>query len=231
MKFVVAVVLSFLFCEAVVASSLSLRMKIKESESASAINSYLNSMSQSAMAEQSAAVAAAVSQSAAAAASLSSIPATQLVGSEQSAASSNCISQACGEGSGMSVSDAVRPIDDWMKDFKARTSGSGGNDLMAAAKAVVRPLITKLKATQQAAIEKLEESDEGIRMRVEEQATQHVYNLLRAEHITNQKSERAADRKEKLETLKSEAAEKQLETKLAAEHSAHSEHSEHSKKL
>ena len=47
----------------------------------------------------------------------------------------------------------------------------------------MRPLIQRLLRTQQRAQERLEESNRGIIRHVEEQTTQHIYNLLRADKM------------------------------------------------
>ncbi len=43
-------------------------------------------------------------------------------------------SDAGGAGGAGGVDDALKPVEDWIKDFKKRTSGAGGNDLYRAAK-------------------------------------------------------------------------------------------------
>jgi len=175
------------------------------------LNSYLQATASKAAAESNAALNTAIHESAAAA---SNFPATKLEGHE-----SGCHGGCGGEGEGPSVKDAVQPIEDWIKDFKSRTGGSNSGDLMKAAKMVIHPLVVKLKRSQHDALEKLEESDSEIVRRVEEQATEHVYNLLRAEHISQTKQDAADQRKQKLEEVKAEAADKEKEAKMVAEHS------------
>jgi len=189
----------------------------------SSLNSYLQATAQKAAADSAAALNTAIHESAAAASSVQgNFPATRLEGHEGSAAGcqGGCGAGAgAGEGDGLSVKDAVQPIEDWIKDFKTRTGGSDSGDMMKAAKMVIHPLIVKLKRSQHDALEKLEESDSEIVRRVEEQATEHVYNLLRAQHISQSKEDAAEQRKQKLEEVKAEAADKEKEAKMVAEHS------------
>jgi len=84
-----------------------------------------------------------------------------------------------GNNNGVSVDEAVRPVDDWIKDFKRRAGDS--SDLYAAAKATVKPLIDKLKRNQHRAQERLRESNEAILKHVEDAATQHIYALLKVD--------------------------------------------------
>jgi len=97
----------------------------------------------------------------------------------------------------LSVEDSLRPIDDWLKDFKKRTMGAeGAGDLYAAAKATVRPMIQKLRQNQKAAQQRLAESNSNILRHVEEATTQHVYELLKVDRekmdAQEQKQELAA---------------------------------------
>jgi len=181
----------------------------------SSLNSYLQATANRAAAESAAALNTAIHESAA-----PNFPATKLEGHEghESGCHGGC-GNGNGEGDGLSVKDAVQPIEEWIKDFKTRTGGSGSGDLMKAAKMVIHPLIVKLKRSQHDAMEKLEESDSEIVRHVEEQATEHVYNLLRAEHISQSKQDAAEQRKQKLEEVKAEAADKEKEAKMVAEHS------------
>jgi len=254
MKFFIVVAVALAVFQAVFASNVALRLKQLPGSavmvssmppanslesSAAAISNYLQSASAAAQAQSQAALSAATSQS--------SIPATKLLGessaamllnSESSASlagslsgsqGSGCISHAgCGSGSGnagMSIGDAVRPIDEWMKDFKSRTAADG-TDLMAAAKMTIQPLLQKLKRNQQAALEKLEDSNAQILQDVAEKAATHVYNLLRAQHIKDVNEQSAQAKREKIEEMKSEAAEREAQTKVLLEHS-HSESSKH----
>jgi len=113
---------------------------------------------------------------------------------------------------GMSVDDAVKPIEDWMKDFKRRTGDA--TDLYAAAKVTVKPLIDKLKRNQRNAQERLRESNEAILKHVEDAATQHIYALLK---IDKEKMQ-AQEHKEELANKVLDA--KQKERQLKEEHAA-----------
>jgi len=109
-----------------------------------------------------------------------------------SGSGSDCSAQpSCGAGSGSSsfdsssqssgpsVDDAVKPIAEWIKDFKHRTDS--GADLYVAAKSTVKPLIDKLRRNQKSAQERLHDSNEAILKHVEDAATQHVYALLKVD--------------------------------------------------
>jgi len=216
MKVVAIITLTIVIFQAVFAAA-----AVRSEELESSLSNYLQSAAASAAAQSAAALSVAAAESAAAASSLQNFPATKLESSVHSE-SSGCRSFAnCqnGAGEGTSVKDVVQPIEDWIKDFKTRTSGSNSNDLMASAKTVIHPLIKKLKRSQREALEKLEESDAEIVRHVEEQATEHVYNLLRAENISAKKQDAATERKEKIAEVKAEAAEKEKEARAVAEHS------------
>jgi len=217
MKFVAIIALTCVLFQIAFAADRSQELE-------SSLSSILQSAAQSAAAQSAAALNVAASESAAAAQSVqSSFPATKLEssGATTSSESSGCRTWGCGNAAndGLSVKDAVQPIEDWIKDFKHRTGGSNDGDMMAAAKMVIKPLIKKLKRSQRDAIEKLEESDSEIVRRVEEQATEHVYTLLRAENISAKKQDAADARKEKIAEVKAEAADKEKEAKMVAEHS------------
>jgi len=223
MKFVAIIVLTLVILQVAFATD----EKKRAEEFESSLSNYLQSAAQSAAAQSAAALSVAASESAAAATNAqSSFPASKLESSSAGRGeSSGCRSFSCGNGNaeGPSVKDAVQPIEDWIKDFKARTGGSNSGDMMKAAKMVIHPLIVKLKRSQHEALEKLEESDAEIVRSVEEKATEHVYNLLRAENISQKKEDASEQRKQKLADVKAEAAEKEKEAKMVAENSA--EHS------
>lgn len=109
------------------------------------------------------------------------------------------------------VDDAIKPVEDWLKDFKKRTMGEG-NDLYRAAKAVVKPLLKKLKKSQKRALERLVESNEAILRHVEEASTNHIYTLLRADQAKDKDAERKAEQAHKV----MDAAQKQKEAQDAA---------------
>lgn len=115
------------------------------------------------------------------------------------------------------VEDAVKPIDDWIRDFTKRTQLHGG--LWDAARATVQPLLKKLEKTQEEAMERLKLSNKAIREHVEDAATQHIYNLLRSQRALDD-AELAAEQK-KQQLLDSERLLKQAqEGKEAAKESA-----------
>lgn len=238
MKLITLIVVIFAV-QAAVASNLAARLKQRATPAdslsgSSSVNNYLQSLAQSAGSQISAAAASASSEISAAAAE--SIPATKLIGQSgaaaegsaadcgQSTCSGNAISWANSgaAGAGLTVDDAVKPIEDWMKDFKSRTANSG-NDLLVTAKATIAPLLAKLKRNQIAAVEKLQMTNEEILRHVEETATEHVYNLLRAERIVEEKKEAVEAKKMRLDDVKAEAAEKEMETKILAESSESSQ--------
>jgi len=112
-------------------------------------------------------------------------------------AGSSCGSDPCvgsGQDASLNVNDALRPVEDWIKDFKRKTMGAGGGDLYAAARATVAPLISKLRKNQQAALDQLRESNDAILRHVEDATTQHVYNLLKSDHDKQSKAEEAQSR-------------------------------------
>jgi len=95
------------------------------------------------------------------------------------AGSGNSVVDSGSQSSGPSVDDAVKPIAEWIKDFKHRTDS--GADLYVAAKSTVKPLIDKLRRNQKSAQERLHDSNEAILKHVEDAATQHVYALLKVD--------------------------------------------------
>jgi len=115
-----------------------------------------------------------------------------------------------GAGSGVSVDDAVKPVDEWIKDFRKRM-GDGG-DLYAAARATVKPLITKLKRTQERAEERLVESNRAILRHVEEQTTQHIYSLLKADRVRTVEDEQKEEQAARI--LEAKSAEKEARETL-----------------
>jgi hypothetical protein len=137
---------------------------------------------------------------------------------------------------GVSVDDAIKPVDDWLKDFKKRAMGGGGENLYAAAKNTVAPLIKKLKMTMKRAQEKLADSNKAILKHVEETTVNHIYQLLKAdkarekakeaqeEHVqkimdAQEKQKEAAHRANAMLGLNSETA-KKLEHVMGSSHGA-----------
>jgi hypothetical protein len=87
------------------------------------------------------------------------------------------------------VDEAIKPVEDWLKDFQKRSLGEG-SDLYKAAKATVRPLLMKLQRTMQRAQERLRDSNNAILRHVEESTINHVYALLKADRQKSQQEER-----------------------------------------
>jgi len=157
----------------------------------------------------------------------SAIPATSLqsIHGSLSGSSSDCIeanpcsggasfAQGPAGGDKSSVEDAIKPVDEWIKDFKKRTMGDG-SDLYAAAKATVRPLLNKLRRSQHKAQTKLHESNDAILRHVEEVTTQHVYTLLKADAQKTKVEERKEEHAAKI--LDAKASEKDARDKLNAQ--------------
>jgi len=119
-----------------------------------------------------------------------------------------------------SVEDAVKPVDEWIKDFKKRTMGDG-SDLYGDAKATVRPLLNKLRRSQKKAQLKLQESNDAIIRHVEEVTTQHVYTLLKADSQKTKSEERKEEQAAKI--LDAKSAEKDAKEKLNAQLGLNSE--------
>jgi len=216
MKFFVVVALTLLALNVVSATYSALRLKAKMEQMpgmSGSLSNYIQSTTSQALSQSAAAAAVANSES--------SFPATKLTNLESSACSGgscggrNAINWArdSGDDETSRINTVVKPIDDWMKDFKARTAGNGG-DLMAAAKATIKPMLDRLKQTQEAAVDKLINSNQEILARVEQTATEHVYNMLRAEKITEDKAEQNEAKKARLDELKGEAEIKATEAKV-----------------
>jgi len=223
MKFVLVVLVALLAIQSTCASSVALRLKAQveavgeSSMSADSLGSesipatQLLGSASSAIATptpvgsaSSASTSASSASASASASPCNSQPAcTQVVDSKSSSDSD----------SGVSPDDALKPIADWIKDFK-NSAGADSNDLLSAAKVTVRPLIDKLKRNQEAALEKLRASNKAIVDHVEEATTEHVYNLLRAEKVKEDKEEATESKKEKLAELKSQVDEKKLQEKI-----------------
>jgi len=108
---------------------------------------------------------------------------------------------------GMTVDDAIKPVDDWLKDFKKRAMGGGGENLYAAARNTVAPLIKKLKMTMAKAQEKLADSNKAILRHVEEATVTHIYTLLKADKVHQKQEE---EREEHVHAIM-DAQEKQKE--------------------
>jgi len=147
MKFVAIIVLTLVLCQVAFAAD------EKAQEFESSLSSYLQSVAQSAAAQSAAALSAATSESAAAASTVqSSFPATKLESSAAGAAgaagakseSSGCRTFGCGNAgeSGITVKDAVQPIEDWIKDFKSRTGGSNNGDMIKELKVEIFVLLS-----------------------------------------------------------------------------------------
>jgi len=101
----------------------------------------------------------------------------------------------------LTVEQAVAPVNAWIKDFSARTD-AGDGDLMSAADAAVRPLLSRLRRNQELAEEKLVSSNQAILSHVAEAAREHIYNLLKAaqkhQELESMKQRKAQERKELL---------------------------------
>ena len=129
-------------------------------------------------------------------------PATQLTG--------GCAANPCSGESGPSVDSAVGPVADWIKDFKSR-SGAGNGDLFSAARETVKPLLRQMRKNQKRTIAKLKDTNEKIVHHVDDEATEHMYNLL--------KSQKSEEQKERAAIKKVEKA-KKLEAKVEADKQA-----------
>jgi hypothetical protein len=106
----------------------------------------------------------------------------------------------------MAADEAVQPVEDWLTNFQRRI---GGGTLYQSAQAVVRPLIERLVRTQHRALEDLARSNEEIIAHVEESATNHVYNLLRATNIKQDKQMEDEEKKQKLQEIRDEIKQQQ----------------------
>jgi len=110
-----------------------------------------------------------------------------------------CQAPSSGAGaSGASVDDAIKPVDEWLKDFKQRTMGGTGENLYAAAKNTVSPLIKKLKMSMHRAQEKLKDSNKAILRHVEEVTVDHVYKLLKADKARAKEAENREEHVQKI---------------------------------
>jgi len=107
---------------------------------------------------------------------------------------------------GGGVDDAIRPVGEWLKDFQMRTMGRG-DDLYQAAKATVRPLISKLHRNQIRAQERLKESNEAVLRHVEEATTNHIYALLKADHSKDEHEQRREEHAARIMEAKEKAKE------------------------
>jgi len=154
--------------------------------------------------------------------SLSSALSGSLSGSHSSSSGSGCApaQPACqapssgGAASGMSVDEAIKPVDDWLKDFKSRTMGGTGENLYAAAKNTVKPLVKKLKRTMKRAQEKLKDSNRAILRHVEEVTVDHVYKLLKADKARQQQDEQREEHVQKI--MDAKESQKEAQTRANA---------------
>jgi len=112
------------------------------------------------------------------------------------------------------MDDVIGPISQWIKAFKKRIGGGNG-DLVSAAKAIVQPLLDKLKKTQREAEEKLEQSNEAILSNVEKSVTAHVLKLLKTEKIEDNKREESEAKKMKKEAAHDENSEGSLSSEIS----------------
>jgi len=234
-------ILLVLFCtlsaQVVLSNQLSQRMLVKvrqvpSSTSTSLSAAHLATESAAHLAMESAHLA---TESAAAPSEASEIPATHLqsqAGNECSGScSGNAIQWSDSIGSSshgshhhhenqddnepvMNIHEALGPIEHWIKAFKKRTKGDGG-DLTGAAKAIVEPLIEKLKRNQKAAEDKLEQSNHELLERVQHEVTDHVLKLLKAKKIDDDHQEQSATREAKKEEAREESAEHESMRKLS----------------
>jgi len=108
--------------------------------------------------------------------------------------------------------EVLQGLDDWIKDFKKRT---GGGDLYTSARAAVQPLVARLQRSQQQTIENIARSNREILAHVEEAATNHIYNLLRASKVRSDKSANKEEHAAEVKELKRELEEKQEMLKAA----------------
>jgi len=132
------------------------------------------------------------------------------VGSSSSCGSSPCVSFGGQNGNGdgadaamQDVDETLRPIDDWIKAFRRKNDmDSKGADMYRAAKAIVHPLLAKLKASQQQAVEQLIDSNHRILERVEISAVEYISQLLKVDQGKQEKQNKADELKNKLAELK-----------------------------
>lgn len=218
MKFVLFALVALLAIQSTLASSVALRLKSQVAAVGESSMSADSLGSESIPATQllgsaSSAIAASASASASASAPTVSQSSTSSPCNSQPACAQVVDSKSSDSDSSVSPDDALKPIADWIKDFKNR-AGADSNDLLSAAKMTVRPLIDKLKRNQEAALEKLRASNKAIVDHVEEATTEHVYNLLRTEKVKEDKEEAVENKKEKLAELKAQVDEKKLQQKI-----------------
>ena len=134
-------------------------------------------------------------------------PATQLTG--------GCAANPCAGGeSGPSVDSAVGPVADWIKDFKSR-SGAGNGDLFTAARETVRPLLRQMRKNQKKILTKLKDSNEKIVSHVDEEATEHMYNVLKAQKHEEQEERAAIKKVEKAKKLEAQVHQKEAAAQQA----------------
>jgi len=184
MKFLCAVVLCAVALQAVAATNVVARLK--EEIEAKQIGSSMMSSSMPVSISSSSSMGSVSASMSPIASSISTVSSSGSCGSDP------CSDNAASTSSApMNVEDALAPVADWIKDFKRRTSGAGANDLYAAARATVAPLINQLKKNQAAALQQLTESNEAILRHVEDATTQHIFALLKVDREKQQQEEAA----------------------------------------
>jgi len=134
--------------------------------------------------------------------------------SAQPACQSGSSSSSAGN-NGISIDDAIKPVDEWLKDFKKRAMGGGGENLYAAARNTVAPLVKKLKQTMARAQEKLKDSNRAILRHVEEATVTHIYNLLKADKARQQQSEQREEHVQRIMDARESQKEAQLRANTA----------------
>jgi hypothetical protein len=98
---------------------------------------------------------------------------------------------------GMSIEEALDGVKQWLDEFQRKIGP--GQSLWLAAHAAVEPLLTRLKRTQHHAVENLIDSNDAIIQHVEEVATQHIFDLLRA---AGQRQDQVDNRRKRYEKNK-----------------------------
>lgn len=98
-----------------------------------------------------------------------------------------------------SIESAVSGIDEWLQSFKKKVGP--GESAWLAARSAVKPLITRLKRTQHAAVERLIRSNHDILAHVEEVATEHIFNLVKASQTKQKEADRMMRAAEKRRDL------------------------------
>jgi hypothetical protein len=81
---------------------------------------------------------------------------------------------------------------------------------------IVKPLIKKLRRTQKRALERLKVSNRQILEHVEEEAVDHVYNLLRAAQQKSKADASVQKKKLKLQAMKEKLTNEKKAAKAAA---------------